>query len=460
MLIVCEAATAMPSKKECDDLIDSLTTIPLLFKRVKALLDHSQQPLDDAIFCSLSRVRAEVEFLDETIERHLSCLVFPLGPDTGKPGAVEADILSVRLSPISSTVTGRQEASVVPLISTLTAENIASLTRNDCAAGRECRTDPIPSFEVGRGAEKRGLPGPSHDIVEMPRRFLGLIPPSRDVCFVDLTTEHSPRYGPALDTASTIDVSSNRNLDSATEPRPNGKPSSRSIVRLIDRAVEHAHVGWLSCRDQAQFRERLSQFCPGRYVDDVVFLAMLQLVCCTSSLQIIDPLLVRFTEPFLTSGAFAFAKGFDGIVLPINVNAADQLSDHHRNHWILAIVNWKTEAFDAFGMHPVAFSRWSKRIDEYVSELRGAVTQLEKRSHELGPYVDDSCCAFLCTYALKRYLGRAPQRQKRWPMGPALRRHYLRRLLNQWQLPASHPTKGSQSSASSNGPRVGRALLC
>ncbi|KAK2777410.1 hypothetical protein CKAH01_12095 [Colletotrichum kahawae] len=269
----------MSSKKECDDLIDSLTTIPLFLKRVKALLDHSQQPLDDAIFCSLSRVRAEVEFLDETIERHLSCL----GPVTGKPGAVEADVL--------------------------------------------------------------------------------------------------PRYGPDPGTASMIDVSSNHNLDSATEPRPN--------------------------------------------------------------------------EPFLTSGAFAFAKGFDGIVLPINVNAADQMSDYHRNHWILAIVNWKTDTFDAFGMQPAAFSRWSKRIDEYVSELRGAVTQLEKRSHELGPYVDDSCCAFLCTYALERYLGRAPQRQKRWPMGPALRRHYLHRLLNQWQLPASHPTKGSQPSASGNGPRVG-----
>lgn len=187
---------------------------------------------------------------------------------------------------------------------------------------------------------------------------------------------------------------------------------------------------------------------------------MLQLVCCISTLQIIDPLLVRFTEPFLTSGAFAFAKGFDGIVLPINVNAADQMSDHDRNHWILAIVNWKTETFDAFGMQSTAFSRWSQRVDEYVSELRGAVMQLEKRSHELGPYVDDSCCAFLCTYAFERYLGRATRHQKRWPTGPALRKHYLRRLLNQWQLPAGHPTKGSQHSASGNGPRVGRAPLC
>lgn len=248
--MVCEAATAMSSKKECDNLIDSLTTVPLLHKRVKALLDHSQQPVDDAIFCSLSRVRAEVEFLDETIEQHLS----RLGPDTGKPGTVEADVLSVRLSPVSSTVTGREEASDVPLNSTLTAENIASLTRNDRAAGREYRADLIPSFEVRRSAEKRGLPGPSHDIVEMPTRFLALTRPTRNVCFVDLTKEHSSRYGPDLDTASMIDVSSDRNPDSATEPRPNRKPSSKSILRLIDRAVEHAHVGWLSCRDQAQFR--------------------------------------------------------------------------------------------------------------------------------------------------------------------------------------------------------------
>ncbi|KAK1659873.1 hypothetical protein BDP55DRAFT_328384 [Colletotrichum godetiae] len=386
--------------------------------------------------------------------------MFPLGPDTGKPGTAEADVLSVRLSPTSSTVTGREEASDVPLNSTLTAENIANLTRNDRAAGRQYRADLIPSFEVRGSAEKCGLPGPSHDIVEMPTRFLALTRSTRNVCFVDLTKEHSSRYGPDLDTASMVDVSSDRNPDFATESRPNRKPSSKSIVRLIDRAVEHAHVGWLSCRDQAQFRQRLGQFCPGRYVDDVVFLAMLQSVCCTSTLQIIDPLLVRFTEPFLTSGAFVFAKGFDGIVLPINVNAADQMSDHDRNHWILAIVNWKAATFDAFGMQPTAFSRWSKRVDEYVSELRGVVMRLEKRSHKLGPYVDDSCCAFLCTYAFERYLGKAPRHQKRWPTGPALREHYLRRLLNHWQLPAGHPTKGSQHSASGNGPRLGRAPLC
>ncbi|KAK1484620.1 hypothetical protein CCUS01_15528 [Colletotrichum cuscutae] len=35
--------------------------------------------------------------------------------------------------------------------------------------------------------------------------------------------------------------------------------------------------------------------------------------------------LLHFTlyAPFLPSGAYAFAKGFNGVVLPINVNAAD-----------------------------------------------------------------------------------------------------------------------------------------
>ncbi|OHE90231.1 hypothetical protein CORC01_14473 [Colletotrichum orchidophilum] len=460
ILMACEAAAAMSSRKECDELIDTLDTLPLLIKRVKALLDHSQHPsihsslvsdsqVDDAIFYSLSRVEAEVKLLDETIKQHLSCL----GPDTGKPVAAQAGVLSVRLPPTSSTVTGGEEACNVPLNSTLPAEHNASLTRNDRITVRECRADLVPSFGVRRGFEKRELPGLSHGIVEMPKRLLALTPPSRNVCFVDLTIEHSPKYGPDLNTAS--DVGSDCNPGSDTDPKPNRKPSSKSIAKLIARAVEHAHVGWLSCRDQAQFRQRLGQFCPGRYVDDVVFLAMLQLVCCTSTLQIIDPLLVSFMGPFLTSGAFAFAKGFDGIVLPINVNAADHMSDHNRNHWILAIVNWKTETFDAFGMQPTAFCRWSKRVDEYISELRGAVMQLEKRSHELGPYFDDSCCAFLCAYALERYMGRAPQRQERWPTGLALRKHYLRRLLAQWELPAGHLPEGPQHSASGGGPRFG-----
>ncbi|KAK1519311.1 hypothetical protein CABS01_16595 [Colletotrichum abscissum] len=425
--------------------------LPVLLKRVQAILDFlqhssndrsllSDSPLQNTIFCSLSRVESEVKFLDETIRRHLHCFSQPgrlssvspvyepsstqnssIGPNAGKLVEAQACVLSVRLPSSSSIVTCREEAFSAPLNSTSLAETNTSLTGVDRATVRGCRADPA----------------------------------SRDVCFVDLTTEHSPRYGAEPNAASFIDVGPDHNPDPATEPRTSHGSFSRSIVKLIDKAVEHVHVGWLSCRDQAHFRQRLDQFCPGRYVDDVLLLAILQSVCGTSTLHTIDPLLVQFSEPFLPSGASAFAKGFDGVVLPINVNAADQMSDYNRNHWVLAIVNWKTETFDGFGMQPTAFSRWSVRIDEYVSELRGAVIQLDKRSHELGPYWEDSCCAFLCAYALERYLGRAPHRQERWPTGPALRKHYLRKLLNQWELPAGRRTKGPRHSGLGGGPSSG-----
>lgn len=85
----CEAATAMPSRKECDGLIDRMDVLPILLERVKRLLNRlqhssitnslaSESLVEDAIFHSLSRVGAEVRFLDETIERYLSC--------SGEPG--------------------------------------------------------------------------------------------------------------------------------------------------------------------------------------------------------------------------------------------------------------------------------------------------------------------------------------------------------------------------------------
>ncbi|KAK1517408.1 hypothetical protein CABS01_16650 [Colletotrichum abscissum] len=349
----------MPSKKECDELKDGLDMLPVLLKRVQAILDFlhhssngrsllSDSPVQNTIFCSLSRVKSEVKFLDDTIRRHLHCFSQPgrllsvspvyepsstqnssLGPNAGKLVEAQACVLSVRLPSTSFIVTCREAAFSTPLNSTSLAETNASLTGVD-------RATSSMSTLVG--------------------------------CHV--------------------------------------------ATKLI------SDKGWIN------------------FVQD-------------------DPLLVRFSEPFLPSGASAFAKGFDGMVLPINVNAADQMSDHNKIHWILAIVNWKTETFDAFGMQPTAFSRWSIRIDEYVSELRGAVIQLDKRSHELGPYWEDSCCAFLCAYAFERYLGRAPHRQERWPTGPALRKHYLRKLLNQWELPAGRRTKGPRHSELGGGPSSG-----
>lgn len=80
----CEAATAMPLRKECDGLVDRMDVLPILLERVKRLLNRlqhssmtnslaSKYQMEDAIFHSLSRVGAEVRFLDEIIDRYLSC---------------------------------------------------------------------------------------------------------------------------------------------------------------------------------------------------------------------------------------------------------------------------------------------------------------------------------------------------------------------------------------------------
>ncbi|KAK2756631.1 hypothetical protein CKAH01_17139 [Colletotrichum kahawae] len=219
----CEAAIAMPLRKECNGLTNRINVLPILLKRVKRLLNRlqhssitnslaSESLVEDAIFHSLSRVGAEVRFLDETIERYLS----RSDPDTG-------------------------------------------------------------------------------NIVDGPKRLLAFAPASRNKFLINFTTEQTLGFSRELSTAFVINVGPDAKSGYATERRPDYKPLS------------NCHI---------------------------------------------------FT---------------------------------HIN--------------------------------------------------QLGPYSDDSCCAFLCAYALERYLGRAPQRHKRWPTGPSLREHYLRRLLAQWERPSSHPTK-------------------
>ncbi|KAF4480751.1 hypothetical protein CGGC5_v011006 [Colletotrichum fructicola Nara gc5] len=169
-----------------------MDVLPILLERVNRLLNLLQQSsitnslasdslVEDAIFHSLSRVGAEVRFLDETIKRYLNCSDL----DTG-------------------------------------------------------------------------------NIVDGSKRLLAFAPAYPNEFLVDFTTEQTVGFSRELSTAFVVDVGPDAKSGSATERRPDHKPHSKSIMTLIDEAVEHVHVGWLSCRDQAQFRQRLVQFCPGR----------------------------------------------------------------------------------------------------------------------------------------------------------------------------------------------------
>ncbi|KAK2756587.1 hypothetical protein CKAH01_17167 [Colletotrichum kahawae] len=78
---------------------------------------------------------------------------------------------------------------------------------------------------------------------------------------------------------------------------------------------------------------------------------------------------------------------------------------------------------------------WASRIEALASEASGGSFNLDRRSLELGPYTDDSCCAFLCAYALDRYLESNLKHCGEWPTGPELRERYFRRLLIHWGVP-------------------------
>ncbi|KAK1656866.1 hypothetical protein BDP55DRAFT_687689 [Colletotrichum godetiae] len=211
---------------------------------------------------------------------------------------------------------------------------------------------------------------------------------------------------------------------------------SEPIDKLIDIAVEYVDAKKLFCQSKAHFRQRLSQFFPATFVDDTLFLQLLRMITEDSRFVVIDPLHSRLHEAFPHHVVEAFSMDFDGLVLPINVNVSNQMLNADRNHWVIAIINPSTRTFDAFGMQEDSFLYWGARVDVLASELLGRSVELNKRSRQLGPYTHDSCCAFLCSYALDCYLGAGSQREGKWPTGPELRESYFRRLLIHWGVPS------------------------
>ncbi|KAK1479030.1 hypothetical protein CCUS01_16411 [Colletotrichum cuscutae] len=222
------------------------------------------------------------------------------------------------------------------------------------------------------------------------------------------------------------------------ETRHDGKHHRHldSVDKLIDIAVEYIDARNLFCQNPAQFRQKLGQFRPRTFVDDTALLQLLRMISEDTKLRVVDPLHLRLGEPFPSSALQEISVDLDGLVVPINVNASDQMSDANRDHWVLAVANWSTRTFDAFGMQRDSFHYWCSRIESLASEISGEPVKFRKKSHELGPYVDDSCCAFLCSYALDRYVSANLRHNGPWPTGPELREIYLRRLLNHWGLPS------------------------
>ncbi|KAJ5009399.1 hypothetical protein K4K57_008858 [Colletotrichum sp. SAR 10_99] len=252
----------------------------------------------------------------------------------------------------------------------------------------------------------------------------------------DVDNQPSIAVGLASDEESPgiLSLESNREAlhdDELIEPRPYTDDDShiKSINKLINIAIECVDARKLYCQNESHFRQRLSQFLPGTFVDDIVLLQLLRMITEDSRLFVVDPLHLKLNQAFPYPVFKAFSMDVDGLVLPINVNASDQKSSTNTNHWVIAVVHLGTRKFNAFGMEEESIHYWASRIEALASEVSGGSLKLDRRSHDLGPYKDDSCCAFLCAFALDRYLEAKLKNDGQWPTGPELRERYFRRFL-------------------------------
>ncbi|KAK2743003.1 hypothetical protein CKAH01_18418 [Colletotrichum kahawae] len=113
----------------------------------------------------------------------------------------------------------------------------------------------------------------------------------------------------------------------------------KSINKLINIAVECVDARKLYCQNESHLRQRLSQFLPGTFVDDIILLHLLRMITEDSRFFVVDPLHLKLNEASPYPVFKAFSMDVDGLVFPINVNASDQMSSTNTNHWVIAVVH-------------------------------------------------------------------------------------------------------------------------
>ncbi|KAJ0300794.1 hypothetical protein Brms1b_012690 [Colletotrichum noveboracense] len=206
----------------------------------------------------------------------------------------------------------------------------------------------------------------------------------------DLDNQPSIAVGLASDKESPGILSSESNGealhdDELIETRPciDDDSHMKSLNKLINIAIECVDAKKLYCQNESHFRQRLSQFLPGTFVDDIVLLQLLRMITEDSGFFVVDPLHLKLDQAFPYPVVKAFSMDVNGLVLPINVNPSEQMSSRNTNHWVIAIVHLGTRTFDAFGMQNDSLHYWGSRIEALASEVSGGSLKLDRRSHDV-----------------------------------------------------------------------------
>ncbi|KAK3371241.1 hypothetical protein B0T24DRAFT_628205 [Lasiosphaeria ovina] len=217
-------------------------------------------------------------------------------------------------------------------------------------------------------------------------------------------------------------------MDSPDQPLPlppvamplvqSGQPPQK-IEELIEFAIQY----------KLFTEDYLSVFRPRKWITGNVLLHLLRIECFGSRFFVVDPTMLDISSPShtgeLVSDRREMMELYDGLVLPFHVKVNDQLSVSGKDHWIVAVLDWRSSAFTAYGMHKKPFESWKASLE---AEIQGEKV-MRFTSKKLGDYMSDHCCGFLVCFCIGLYLGNYNEGQI--APGPPLRAWYLERLLQQ-----------------------------
>jgi hypothetical protein len=114
-------------------------------------------------------------------------------------------------------------------------------------------------------------------------------------------------------------------------------------------------------------RAKLETFLPGGWLDDVMLMLLLQQLCKGNRLYVVDSLKLDIANPLEVFRKMNVHDDYDGLILPFNVNMGNQAFSDKKNHWIIAIANWRDLSFTSFGIDRSLAEQWGA---EFQSALK------------------------------------------------------------------------------------------
>ncbi|KAF2452577.1 hypothetical protein BDY21DRAFT_358933 [Lineolata rhizophorae] len=200
------------------------------------------------------------------------------------------------------------------------------------------------------------------------------------------------------------------------------------IRTIRDFITEHdIPPAFLDSVGPSDYSERLHQFNPGQWVDDVVLRRILLHITAGLRYSVVDSLHLDISRPETLLPHLPDRHEFDGTILPFSVNFADQTAHAGKNHWVVAVLDWSEGMFTGYGIHRNLVKTWANVVGAALCRRLGHATQ------PLGAN-DDATCALLCANAVEQHLDAFPKNIALSPV--QLRARYFRMLLEAWVAPA------------------------